>query len=78
MAWLYDLNAVPDVDLSLTGFSEDELQKHLKSLESRERRERIESFDVDEALEAARAAPVARTGDVWLLVLQRRITKKGP
>ena len=28
---LADLNAVPDVDLSLTGFSEDELQKHLKS-----------------------------------------------
>ena len=64
---LADLNAVPDVDLSLTGFSEDELQKHLKSLESREKRERIETFDVDEALEAARAAPVARTGDVWLL-----------
>ncbi len=54
---LADLNAVPDVDLSLTGFSEEELHKHLKSLQSRERRERLESFDVDEALEAARAAP---------------------
>ena len=64
---LADLKAVPDVDLSLTGFSEDELQKHLKSLGSREKRERLETFDVDESLEAAQAAPVAHTGDVWLL-----------
>ena len=52
---LADLNAVPDVDLSLSGFSEDELQKHLKSLDSREKRERLETFDLDEALEAAQA-----------------------
>ena len=64
---LTDLNAVPDVDMSLSGFSEDELQKHLKSLESREKRERLETFDLDEAMEAARTAPVARTGDLWLL-----------
>ena len=64
---LSDLNAVPDVDLTLSGFSEDELQKHLESLESREKRERLESFDLDAALEAARAAPVAHTGDLWLL-----------
>jgi len=59
---LADLNGVPDVDLTLTGFSEDELQKHLKSLESREKKERLESFDLDEAMEAAQAAPVAHTG----------------
>jgi len=55
---LADLKAVPDVDLSLTGFSEDELQKHLKSLDSREKRERLESFDLDEALEAAPGRPL--------------------
>jgi hypothetical protein len=55
------------VDLSLTGFSEDELKKYLKGLESREKRERLESFDLDAALEAARVAPVAHTGDLWLL-----------
>ena len=33
---LSDLNAVPDVDLSLTGFSDEELQKHLRSLDGRE------------------------------------------
>ncbi len=64
---LGELNDVPGVDLSLTGFSDDELQKHLKSLESREKRERLETFDLDEALEAAQAAPVAHTGEVWLL-----------
>ena len=64
---LGDLQTVPDVDLSLTGFSDDELKEYLKSLDAREKRERIETFDIDEALEAARAAPVASTGDIWLL-----------
>jgi len=64
---LAELNDVPGVDLTLTGFSDDELQKHLKSLESREKKERLETFDLDEAMEAAGAAPVARTGDLWLL-----------
>ena len=64
---LSDPQAVPDVDLTLSGFSEDELQKHLESLESREKRERLESFDLDAAMEAAQAAPVAHTGEVWLL-----------
>jgi len=64
---LGDLKAVPDVDLSLSGFSDEELQKHLKSLESREKRERLETFDLDEAMEAAQSAPVAHTFDVWLL-----------
>ena len=64
---LCELNDVLDVDLTLTGFSEDELQKHLRSLESREKRERLESFDLDEAMKAAQIAPVARTGELWLL-----------
>ena len=54
---LADLNAIPDVDMTLSGFSEDELQKHLKSLESREKRERLETFDLDEAMEAAQDGP---------------------
>ena len=64
---LGELKDLPDVDITLTGFSENELQKHLKSLESREKRERLETFDLDEAMEAARTTPVARTGDLWLL-----------
>jgi DNA modification methylase len=62
-----DLKPVEDIDLSLSGFSEEELGKLLKSLDHRERRERPESFDLDAALEAARAAPRARTGEVWAL-----------
>ena len=45
-----ELNEVPDVDLSLTGFGDDEIKKLLKSLDGREKRERVESFDIEEGL----------------------------
>ena len=61
---LADLSDVPEVDLSLGGFDNDEISKLLKSLESRDKRDRLETFDLDAALEAAQTAPVARTGDV--------------
>ena len=64
---LAELKNVSDVDLSLTGFSEDELKKYLKGLDAREKRERLESFDLEAAMEAARAAPVAHTADLWRL-----------
>jgi DNA modification methylase len=64
---LADLNAMPDVDLSLSGFAEDEVSKLLRSLETRERRERPEHFDVDEALEQATRKSRTQRGDVWLL-----------
>ncbi len=64
---LSELSSVAELDLSLSGFSDEELRKHLKSMESWERRERLESFDLDDALKAAQAAPVARTGDLWLM-----------
>jgi DNA modification methylase len=62
-----DLRPVEDLDLTLSGFAEQELDKLLKSLDVREKRERPESFDLDAALEAARAAPRATCGDVWRL-----------
>ncbi len=65
--FLADLNAVPGLDLTLTGFPEDELQIHLKGLGSREKRDRLETFDLDGAIEAAQASTVAHMGDVWLL-----------
>jgi ParB-like chromosome segregation protein Spo0J len=64
---LAELKEVPDVDLSLAGFSDDELKKFLKGLEAWEKREKLESFDLEEALKAAQAAPVAQRGDLWLL-----------
>jgi DNA modification methylase len=64
---LADLEAVPDVDLTLSGFGEDEVRDLLRSLEVREKREHVESFDLDEALEEARRAPRTKEGDLWVL-----------
>jgi len=64
---LADLKPVEDIDLSLSGFTQDELGKLLKSLDLREKRERVETFDLDAALEAAQAAHVAQRGDLWRL-----------
>jgi hypothetical protein len=36
------------VDLTLTGFSDDELKKYRKGLEVWEKRERVETFDLAE------------------------------
>jgi len=55
------------VDLTLSGFGEDELKDLLRSLDAREKRERPESFDLDEALEAASREPRTKPGDLWLL-----------
>lgn len=64
---LSQLSQTPDVDLTLSGFGEDELKDLLKSLDAREKRERMESFDLEEAMKAAQNAPVAQRGDLWLL-----------
>jgi len=64
---LADLKPIEDIDLSLSGFSEEELGKLLKSLEARDKRDRPESFDLEAALEATRADPGVERGDIWLL-----------
>ena len=64
---LKELQEVPNIDLSLSGFEDDELKKLLKSLDARERKERLESFDLDAAIKDAQNAPVAKRGDIWLL-----------
>ena len=64
---LGELKAVPDIDLSLSGFGDDELKKLLKNLDAREKKERLESFSYEETLKAAQNTPVAKTGDIWLL-----------
>ena len=55
------------MDLTLSGFGEDELKQLLKNLNAREKRERSENFDLEEALKAAQSAPVAKPGDIWRL-----------
>jgi DNA modification methylase len=64
---LADLGSTPDLDLSLSGFDEDEVKDLLRSLETREKRERTEAFDLETALEEARRAPRAKSGDLWRL-----------
>jgi len=64
---LADLQATPDLDLTLSGFGEDEVKELLRSLEAREKRERPEAFDLEEALEEARRAPRTKPGDLWQL-----------
>jgi DNA modification methylase len=64
---LADLQASPDIDLSLSGFGEDEIKDLLRSLEVREKREQVESFDLDEALAEANRAPRSKPGDLWVL-----------
>ncbi len=64
---LADLQASPDVDLSLSGFGEGELRDLLRSLETREKRERPEDFDLDSALEDATREPRSKPGDLWAL-----------
>ena len=59
--------ASPEVDLSLSGFDDDEVAKLLKSLDAQDKRERIEHFDPDAALNAAQANPLAQPGDLWSL-----------
>ncbi|MGA2514716.1 MAG: ParB N-terminal domain-containing protein [Candidatus Limnocylindrales bacterium] len=62
---LADLQATPDLDLSLSGFGEGEIADLLRSLEVREKRERVESFDLDEALAEATRSPRAKPGDLF-------------
>ncbi|MBI2859181.1 MAG: ParB N-terminal domain-containing protein [Chloroflexi bacterium] len=64
---LSELNEVPDIDLTLSGFGQDELKKLLKSLDARDRRERLETFDLDAALEQSKTQPIAKPGELWLL-----------
>jgi DNA modification methylase len=64
---LADLQPMDGIDLSLSGFGEDELDKLLKSLDVRERKEKVEAFDVEAGLEAARAATRAKRGELWAL-----------
>jgi DNA modification methylase len=64
---LADLKPIEDIDLSLSGFSEEELGKLLKSLDARDKRGRVETFDLEAAWEEASKAPGVELGDIWRL-----------
>lgn len=65
---LTDLAHSDDLDLTLSGFGEDEVARLLKSLDARDRREREEHFDLEQALDELGEAPTrSQPGDLWLL-----------
>jgi len=64
---LADLAPVEGIDLSLSGFGEDEVKKLFRQMEVREKKDRVESFDLNAAMEAARAAPRAKRGELWAM-----------
>ena len=64
---LADLGSSPSIDLTLSGFGEDEIRDLLRSLETREKRERAEDFDLDSALEDVTRTPRTKPGDMWRL-----------
>jgi DNA modification methylase len=64
---LAELQAMPELDITLSGFGEDEVADLLRSLSARERRERPEAFDLDSALDAATKEPRSKPGDLWAL-----------
>jgi DNA modification methylase len=64
---LTELGNAPDVDLSLSGFGDDEVRDLLRRLAAAERADRVEDFDIDAAVERARAEPRSRRGDLWIV-----------
>ncbi len=62
---LADLRASPEIDLSLSGFGEDEIADLLRSMVTREKAERPENFDLESALEEATRAPRTKPGELW-------------
>ncbi|MBN1631219.1 MAG: DNA modification methylase [Thermoleophilia bacterium] len=56
-----------EVDLTLSGFDDQEIDDLLLGLEVREKRDRPESLDLDAALRAAYENPRARPGDLFQL-----------
>lgn len=64
---LADLGQVPDMDLSLSGFGDDEVSELLRKLAAAEKADRTEDFDVEQALEEATKTPRSQAGDLWAL-----------
>jgi DNA modification methylase len=62
---LADLQTSPNIDLTLSGFGEDEIRDLIRSLETREKKERVEDFDLDAALEDATRTPRSKPGELW-------------
>ena len=68
---LSDLGEAPDIDLSMSGFGEDEITAYLRKLAAAEKADRTEDFDVGQAVEAATTETKSHAGDLWPLGAHR-------
>lgn len=66
-ALLRELDALPDLDLSLTGFDDEEIKACLAAVEALPFRAKEEDFDVEAAIEEARKKSRVKPGEVWAL-----------
>ena len=57
----------PELDLTLSGYDDDEIGKFLRTLDVREKRDRPEAFDVEAAIASARSAARVKRGEVWVV-----------
>jgi ParB-like nuclease domain len=64
---LAELGSTPGLDLSLSGFPDDEVKALLRRLDVRQKRDQLEDFDLDAAFGAATREPRTKTGDLWTL-----------
>jgi DNA modification methylase len=70
---LDELRHEPSIDLSLSGFGEDEIHDLLRRLATAELRDRPEAFDLDAALGEATRSPQTTRGDLIVLGTQRLV-----
>ena len=61
---LAELQQVPGIDTTLSGFDTGEIRDLIRSLDAREIRDRPETFDLDAAIEAASGQPKTKPGDL--------------
>ncbi len=64
---LADLKADIDLDITLSGFGDDEIHDLLKDLDARERADQSEVFELESALEEAAREPRTKPGGLWAL-----------
>ncbi len=62
---LADLKAAPEVDVSLTGFGDDEVKDLMRALAAAEKADRPDTFELEVALEEVPATQRSAPGDLW-------------
>jgi DNA modification methylase len=72
-ALFHELDSLPDLDVSLSGFREDEIDKLIARVEALDILDRDEQFDLEEALEQAEKQCRVQRGDLWLLGRHRLV-----